>query len=445
MEAPIKFYHSIRFRVVAGVLIFGALLITLNFIATLFIMGQGMDRMITNFMDSEADSFLAKYQINKNAPLPNSRFIQLVKGLDGVPQRYKPYVRDLQPGNHRLSVPSQPGPFHVVVIQVSDSPEWYYMIFKGRTFFQENLLMGPRDMLGIFLAMILIPGTILGALFSRALFAPVKQLMEEVRKMRPDNIPEQFTHDTATNEIGMISRTLQQAMGRIREFIRREKQFTRDASHELRTPLTVIKGAVEIMEKQKEIRTNPRLEKPLERIRRSAQDMEALVETFLWLAREGNTTNETARVEPQVQKAVADHGYLLEGKPVEVIIRTPAAKTVPVKEEVLYIVVANLIRNAFQFTARGRVEITLEEDRLIVADTGPGMAPDQLDTVTQPHIKGENSPGFGLGLSIVHRFCNRFGWELSIQSQTGQGTRVSLLWQPRETPPETDKNPAPLT
>ncbi len=40
-------------------------------------------------------------------------------------------------------------------------------------------------------------------------------------------------------------------MNRIKAFIRREKEFTRDASHELRTPLTVVKGAAEIIDKDR--------------------------------------------------------------------------------------------------------------------------------------------------------------------------------------------------
>ena len=95
----------------------------------------------------------------------------------------------------------------------------------------------------------------------------------------------------------------------------------------------------------------------------------------------------------------------------------------------LYIAVTNLIRNAFHFTSRGSVAITIDEAHIGIQDTGMGIEPDKLDSVTRTHIKGEKSQGFGLGLSIVSRLCGRFGWHLEIESQAGKGTCVRILWQ----------------
>jgi signal transduction histidine kinase len=47
----------------------------------------------------------------------------------------------------------------------------------------------------------------------------------------------------------------------------------------------------------------------------------------------------------------------------------------------------------------------------------------------QSHIKEATSQGFGLGLSIVSRLCKRFGWQLTIESEPGKGTRTRILWQ----------------
>jgi len=58
-----------------------------------------------------------------------------------------------------------------------------------------------------------------------------------------------------------------------------------------------------------------------------------------------------------------------------------------------------------------------------------GIDPGQLESVTDSHVKGETSQGFGLGLNIVSRLCKRFDWELIIESQAGQGTGVKILWQ----------------
>lgn len=302
------------------------------------------------------------------------------------------------------------------------------MIFHAREFFKENALLYPKEILMISLALLLIPGGIIGYFTSRMLYAPVLKLMGQIRGLNPENIPARFSVARSQNEIGLLTQSIETAMRRINAFIQREKRFTQDASHELRTPLTIVRGAVEIMEQQPEVENNPLLFKPLKRISQSVKDMQNTIESFLWLAREEKMSDETCRVEPVVRKAIDDNRYLIEVKDVEVRIDVNDDKSVKVKEEILYITVINLIRNAFQFTARGMVSIVIDKDYISITDTGTGIEAQKLDTVTQLHIKGEKSKGFGIGLSIVERLCSRFGWELQIKSQPGAGTEIIILW-----------------
>ena len=134
-------------------------------------------------------------------------------------------------------------------------------------------------------------------------------------------------------------------------------------------------------------------------------------------------------MEPVVRKAIEDNGYLIENQDIELQVMVIHDKYVKVKEEILYIAVANLIRNAFQFTSRGAITITIHESHISVRDTGMGIEKDKLDSVTESHMKGEKSQGFGLGLSIVARLCKRFGWQLVIESEPGKGTLIRILWQ----------------
>lgn len=423
-----KFYHSIRFRVVAGILLSGSLLVLVNGIITFVLVGKNIGRLVDNLLETEIDYFLYQYETDRETPLPHSRFIRNFQGIDAVPGHMKEQVRLLAPGVYNLKLKTQKPPLHVGVVTLPDTGVTHYLFFNPKEFFQENEFLNPFQILMISLALLLIPGTIIGIVTSRMLFRPMKALMEKIRGLNPENIPEQWTERHPTSEIGRLTRSIETAMNRIKAFIRREKQFTRDASHELRTPLTIVKGAVEIMEQQPELETNPLLKKPLNRISRSVQDMETLIETFLWLAREENDPGQSCEVEPVVRKALADNRYLMENKPVELKLSLRRNPTLPVREEVLYIAVINLIRNAFQFTAKGWVEVDVDDHAIRVIDTGPGIEPDRLDAVTRSHVKGERSRGFGLGLSIVSRLCTRFGWELDIRSRAGEGTRVEIRW-----------------
>jgi signal transduction histidine kinase len=424
-----KFYQSIRFRIVAGILLFGTLLITLNAGITFFVMGNNMSKMIANLIDTEVDTFIYKYEKDRATPLPHSKYINMYEGVENVPVQFRDLVKALPPGVHTIDDPDKKHPVHVGVIQLPDKDTPYFMFFHGREFFEENAWLHPRQILMISLALLLIPGIIIGYITSRMLFAPVVTLMAQIKGLNPENIPTRFSQKHANNELGMLTRTVETTMNRINAFIQREKQFTRDASHELRTPLTIVKGAVEIMETQPELETNPLLKKPLKRISRSVQDMETTIETFLWLAREENGTDELCLVAPVARKAIGDNRYLIENKDIQIHMDVRKDKSVRVKEEVLYIAVTNLIRNAFHFTSQGSVTVTIDDAHIGIADTGMGIEADKLDSVTQSHVKGAKSQGFGLGLSIVSRLCKRFGWQLTIESEPGKGTRTRILWQ----------------
>lgn len=421
------FYRSIRFRLVAGILMFGAVLILLYAGMTFFIMKPNMTRLISNLVRTEVDAFVDNYRRDPATSLPYSRYVKMFKGIDAVPEHLKHKIRDLPPGVHILDHGKGP-PLHVGVIQLPDTDVPCFLIFHSKEFFDANAFLHPRQILVLTLAIMLIPGLLIGILFSRMIYAPMAALMNRIKTLNPEDIPARFSETHSDDEIGLLTRTIETTLNRIKDFIQREKQFTRDASHELRTPLTVIKGAVEIMEQQPEPEQNPLLKRPLERISRSVRDMETTIETFLWLAREGHGTEGRCRVARVVEKAARDNQHLIDNKPVLLSIHVHFDPEIEVREEILYIAVTNLIRNAFYFTRQGTVSVIIDETGIDISDTGPGIQKDQLDQVTQASFKSEKSSGFGFGLSIVSRLCRQFGWRLEFESRPENGTRVRILW-----------------
>jgi signal transduction histidine kinase len=89
-------------------------------------------------------------------------------------------------------------------------------------------------------------------------------------------------------------------------------------------------------------------------------------------------------------------------------------------------IIVNLIQNAFHHTAEGKISIRICSGSIAVTDTGIGIDNCALQKVAEPHVRGDHSQGFGLGLSIVKRLCDQFGWQLGIESEVNQGTKVQL-------------------
>lgn len=214
-------------------------------------------------------------------------------------------------------------------------------------------------------------------------------------------------------ELNRIAEQLQQAFERIASLLEREHQFLRHSSHELRTPIAVIRANVELLDK---IGVPPSLERPVERVRRANHTMLQLTETLLWLSRENQTEPRLGnlKLDQLLDEMSYELDFLLQGK--EVQIRRQFVDDLPVlalPETPLRIVLSNLMRNAFQYTAEGEVTLELTAERLIIENRERG----EQET--------DSDQSFGLGLMLVKRICDRLGWTLDLRFQE-QGVRAEL-------------------
>lgn len=95
---------------------------------------------------------------------------------------------------------------------------------------------------------------------------------------------------------------------------------------------------------------------------------------------------------------------------------------------------ANVISNAIEAMPGGgslRLELQTAAQprsvRLVVIDSGSGMSPAEMDLVFKPYYTTKRN-GLGLGMALVKRIMERFGGEIQLRSQKGEGTRVSLVF-----------------
>lgn len=104
------------------------------------------------------------------------------------------------------------------------------------------------------------------------------------------------------------------------------------------------------------------------------------------------------------------------------------------RHERLSEIFGNLVRNAVKYNKEGgSITITLDSRGLTVEDTGIGISKDNLDkvfsrffTVDKSH-NGKNG-GFGLGLAVVKKICQKSGWEIKVESTLGEGSKFSVIF-----------------
>lgn len=341
--------------------------------------------------------------------------ISVYRGLGNVPASFAPYVQNHKPGVFEMG----PGNlnYHAAVVPAPSTGETLYFFYDVDSMETEErtevFLIIAVGLVGLGVWFI---GWILAKSLSNRILDPVTELAGEVRSLTLEENTPVISAGGASDEIGTLAHTINQLFQRISDFSRREREFTSHASHEMRTPVTVIKGAVEILKGR--IGPDERnLQRPLARIERAVTDMEMLVDTFLALARQGKGPDEetNCRLLPIVERVVATHQYLLRDKPVEVEVRSTEDGVVKARPSMAIIALGNLIRNAFQYTRRGRIEIVVGKNRVSVMDNGPGIEDDRK--------------GAGLGLAIVERICETSGWGFSIETEPGEGTKADVVFE----------------
>ena len=106
-------------------------------------------------------------------------------------------------------------------------------------------------------------------------------------------------------------------------------------------------------------------------------------------------------------------------------------------EKWLCFVIEQILSNALKYTAAGSIRIFTQGETLVIADTGMGIAPEDLPRVFEKGYTGYNGrtdkKATGIGLYLCKRILNRLGHEVSISAQVGKGTRVSIDLSREET------------
>ena len=106
-------------------------------------------------------------------------------------------------------------------------------------------------------------------------------------------------------------------------------------------------------------------------------------------------------------------------------------------EKWLCFVIEQILSNALKYTAAGSIRIFTQGETLVIADTGMGIAPEDLSRVFEKGYTGYNGrtdkKATGIGLYLCKRILNRLGHEISISAQVGKGTRVSIDLSREET------------
>lgn len=342
--------------------------------------------------------------------------------------------------------------------------DWLVIVVVPETDFMGQINVNTQ--ITVMLCLVaLLTATLLGLLTSRWITQPIHRLSVASQAIANGDL-NQNIEVKGVNELGVLSRSFNKMALQLRESFeqlenrveqrttelneakkaaeasnRTKSEFLANMSHELRTPLNAILGFTQIMNHDSSL--TPEQQENLGIINRSGEHLLSLINDVLDMSKieAGRVTiNENNfdlyrlldTIEEMFQLKAEFQGLQL------IFERTSGVpQYVRSDESKLHQILINLLSNAIKFTQEGGVilrvsvvngQLTNEPPTIHfeVEDTGPGIAPDELDSLFEAFVQTEtgrkSQQGTGLGLPISRKFVQLMGGDIKVSSKLGQGT-----------------------
>ncbi len=424
--------HRLRSRIIISFAVFGFALTALFAVATVYMRARLEGQLINNSLQRELKNFV---DFKRKHPEPDALWqirtyfadIYGKSKFANVPFAWQKYKKSGVYDIEQTDDSGKRNPYKLAVYR--DDSYWAFLRMD-----QSAQKLGERQLLialsgGVLLFAIL--SLLIGRWLSRRVMSPVANLAARVQSMSKTGKVKPLAPHFANDEVGQLAAALDNYSDRLTALVERDREFNADISHELRTPLAVISTTTELLMGAGDLPEKVR--ERLKRIERASRQSNELTNALLLLSRsersapiDGETTDVTNVVE-QVIDVYRSH---LGSKPVNVKLEVQQPLEVVAPSSVVTVALGNLIGNAFKYTPKGEVIITVGAGRgkVTVEDSGPGIKAEDAEKLFERGVRGKgvSVSGAGLGLAIVRRLCELYDWRVSLAPRPQGGTTATL-------------------
>lgn len=267
---------------------------------------------------------------------------------------------------------------------------------------------------------------------------PIGKISGTAHRIASGDLSDRIPVRNAGSELGQLSGVLNETFERLERSFEHQVRFTADASHEMRTPISVILAKSQFALNRE--RSTEKYQECLRTCLESAQHMRSLTDTLLELSKvdsgefilhtdEANLADLTREVMRMIEPLAEEKSVTIDC--------SLENMTLAYDEQKIRQALLNLLGNAVKYNrAGGTIEVTLKkkgrEVLLSVADTGPGIAPENLLHLFERFYrvdrarKRESRGGTGLGLAITKAIVEGHGGSISVTSELGKGTKFEV-------------------
>lgn len=305
------------------------------------------------------------------------------------------------------------------------------LVMSGNTYgseIKEHLLL--LSVLLILLSSVLI--FIIGKVYSTRILVPLKHVLKELKQMRANSLNRRLPISGNKDELDDLTETLNRMLDRLDASFQAEKSFVSHASHELNNPITAIQGECEIS-LMKERSTEEYIE-ALQRIASESKRLSNLTRHLLFLSRQDDELLKSQVEEvclTDVLHELADGNAFIRQ---EYALKEEAEAVIEANPSLLKIALKNVLDNACKYSEQEvYVRLRREKQTLVleIEDRGIGIPADEIANICQSFYRASNVRGYsgqGIGLSLTMKILSAYGGKMSITSEIGKVTKVSIVF-----------------
>ena len=208
--------------------------------------------------------------------------------------------------------------------------------------------------------------------------------------------------------------------------------MARQVAHEIKNPLTPMRLGIQHLRRVHRDRSpdfDRTLQETAERILAEIDRLDTIARAFSRFAAPADESLPLERVELVAAAREVVQLYSLAGEGARVRLDADEPVFAAVRRDEVKEVLVNLLENARNAGAAA-ITVTVGPNGITVADDGAGIPAGLLPRIFEPRFS-TNTSGSGLGLSIVRRLVESWGWEVVVESVEGRGTAVAVREPPR--------------
>jgi two-component system OmpR family sensor kinase len=214
----------------------------------------------------------------------------------------------------------------------------------------------------------------------------------------------------------------------MRQSIEMIERFIEDSTHELNTPISTILTNIELLDTL----YNCEGREERKRIEIASKTLSHLYDdlTYLKLNHRYHRNVISCDLSALLAERLCYFASMIEGKKITLQTEiTPEVKRLMDQNDAQKLI-DNLLSNAIKYNKKnGTLKLFLDTKQLVVKDSGIGMKEEETKKILERYHRAcDGERGFGIGMDIVMRIVKHYGFKLSIFSQEGKGTQVSILW-----------------